>query len=748
MPIQDSDLFLIEDTSGVSKKIAASKLKSNLAANTYNNYKLLVNKPDYTSRFVYAQNMQQSVAPTDYMMIERSGVSYKVNGQQIIDYFPTVPAGAAGPITDVVNIPSKSSSIDPTPSPNIFTTPPPFDANYSTVLYIPGTQLIYEFDAPWDMAQVSKFRGGSHGANEIITLTFTDTNGRAQAATNTTAAAYAGSHSLSSIDFSVPIKRLAISIASSGGYFWAFYDSSENGVAYPAFRPGKSTLTLGSTTNLDLFTEGDAINMVDEDGNVASYTPVTSTISNVTSSLPDSITGQSGNTYSATEGGISYKLAPSNIGYNWTNAESASVVGTGFTGGSTGTGYTNYSDDEITITFSPSVPASFIGYVRCGGYSSGDTVTVQINDEPSQNFVTQGAYAGTPFTLQRSAPSPNINKIKITTTGVRIVNFYNSDQEVSLFDRTTLTFTSNNKDLKYFSDNDPVQEGQGLPAQIWSNYVNSSTLSQGVATNLFNGAGFGQGYQNNNGIVTRLKPTVVFNPPLAFPGGSIGFLAYGTNGPTNGELVINGTTYNVPINGGNTATWGDVGVPPGNLTSMGVGLTSVGWNGIRLNYTVMIDGQGTETNDVITTSVDIAGNSMRTSGGSWKGADGSGDADGDTVVTGPAKSGTANFEAVGYKVGSGDDSPFVTTTNSNTQWIDNNNRLNKEFFIKAASTRTGLAIMRTKAIAQAQAWVADAGYESNQLVKHNGRYWLALSSSTGNSPDTADLLTWFDLGAI
>lgn len=100
MPITDSDLFLIEDTSGVSKKIAASKLKTNLASGTYDNYKLLVNKPDYSSRYVNAQNMQHSVAPTDYMMVERAGVSYKVTGQQVIDYFPSVPAGAAGPVTD------------------------------------------------------------------------------------------------------------------------------------------------------------------------------------------------------------------------------------------------------------------------------------------------------------------------------------------------------------------------------------------------------------------------------------------------------------------------------------------------------------------------------------------------------------------------------------------------------------------------------------------------------------------------
>jgi uncharacterized protein YneR len=105
MPIQDNDLFLIESggsgpvMNGVSFKITAQKLKENLAPNTYYNYKLLVNKPDYSSRYVLTQNMQQSVAPTDYMMVERSGVSYKVTGQQIIDYFPSVPAGQ----TDQIN---------------------------------------------------------------------------------------------------------------------------------------------------------------------------------------------------------------------------------------------------------------------------------------------------------------------------------------------------------------------------------------------------------------------------------------------------------------------------------------------------------------------------------------------------------------------------------------------------------------------------------------------------------------------
>ena len=103
-------------------------------------------------------------------------------------------------------------------------------------------------------------------------------------------------------------------------------------------------------------------------------------------------------------------------------------------------------------------------------------------------------------------------------------------------------------------------------------------------------------------------------------------------------------------------------------------------------------------------------------------------------------SGTGNFN--------GNTGAVVDLTNSNGDWIDNQNRLGKNFYIKAASTRTGLAVLRTKAVAQAQDWAADAGYVAEQLVKYNGRYWLALSSSYYNSPDATDELEWFDLGAI
>lgn len=99
MAIQDSDLFLIDDA-GVSKKIRASKLKDGLS-NEYGLMKLLVNKPDYSSRWVYCKDVQTNLPDNHWVLVERSGTSYKVNGTDFQDYFPSGPAGATGTIIDV-----------------------------------------------------------------------------------------------------------------------------------------------------------------------------------------------------------------------------------------------------------------------------------------------------------------------------------------------------------------------------------------------------------------------------------------------------------------------------------------------------------------------------------------------------------------------------------------------------------------------------------------------------------------------
>ena len=75
MAIQDNDLLLIENPGVACYKITAADFKDALRSGVYDNYRLLVNKPDFSSRYVKAVNMQDSVAPTDYMLVERSGTS-------------------------------------------------------------------------------------------------------------------------------------------------------------------------------------------------------------------------------------------------------------------------------------------------------------------------------------------------------------------------------------------------------------------------------------------------------------------------------------------------------------------------------------------------------------------------------------------------------------------------------------------------------------------------------------------------
>ena len=98
MAIQDSDLFLIED-GGVSKKIRADKLKGGLDS-TYGDMLLLVNKPDFSSRYVKCSDLQTNLPDDHWVMVERSDVSYKVSGTKVHDYFPSGPAGATGVIID------------------------------------------------------------------------------------------------------------------------------------------------------------------------------------------------------------------------------------------------------------------------------------------------------------------------------------------------------------------------------------------------------------------------------------------------------------------------------------------------------------------------------------------------------------------------------------------------------------------------------------------------------------------------
>ena len=111
---------------------------------------------------------------------------------------------------------------------------------------------------------------------------------------------------------------------------------------------------------------------------------------------------------------------------------------------------------------------------------------------------------------------------------------------------------------------------------------------------------------------------------------------------------------------------------------------------------------------------DPIGNTLTVDRGAWSGSDGSGygpisEREG-AITQGLPISGTGNFN--------GNSGTIVDVSNSNQEWVNG-------YFIKAASTRTGLAILRTKAIkagteiAQAVSDIKDGDFA---IVDNN--YWF------------------------
>lgn len=94
MAIQDTDYFLVENLAGESKKIQASKLRNNLYGN-YADYKMLVNKPDWSSHKFNCVDMVSKLPPVGdapyYLLVNRviDGVwtPYKVDSHQAVSYF-------------------------------------------------------------------------------------------------------------------------------------------------------------------------------------------------------------------------------------------------------------------------------------------------------------------------------------------------------------------------------------------------------------------------------------------------------------------------------------------------------------------------------------------------------------------------------------------------------------------------------------------------------------------------------------
>ena len=726
MPIQDSDLFLIEEPSGVSKKIEASKLKANLATGTYDNYKLLVNKPDFSSKFVYAQNMQGSVAPTDFMMVERSDVSYKVTGQEIINFFPSVPAGLAGPITDTEQSTNYVKAVIGTPD-SYYTADKAFDGNI-TGSYGDGAKPATGTSLVWNTSLLPAVPTGS--VLKLYVYAGMGFAGGEQLVINGQEYVFPGPSDLNKIvehDLTVggapgPLNTIKWTYTNSGTNYCYLKGIEIDG---NLLIDNIQQITLASDANLDEFVNGDTINMVDIDGALATYVPVTGTIANVGTFSPSYVSGvDSVNGATLTNpqdlflNGIFNSVIASRSGagsgVRWTAANSGAPISL-----AAGTAMEVETSSGVTVRYK---------------MTGNGVVTITTNSPGIQ-----------PWTLSGSGILEYI-EVVMTTSATSVTWSYISVDGIILLDDTQITLTlTNDQDLKYFKPGDVVQQELPGTEAVYTddpNGFNPSYPASNITTAPVTTFALLSGVSSVYTFEFNIK---VFD---ASYGGSVWAWWDGTgannyyfqvlyqDGSEGPKIFANWSGYQ-ELNAGNTKLIRAVrsGTTSGTPTMFGLS-----FDGTNQLVGTFPDRPGKPT--ITIRSTDTTANKMTVNGGAWTGSDGtsSGDAaDRETEVTGPYKSGQGNFN--------GNTGPVVDLTNSNGDWIDNQNRLGENFYIKAASTRTGLAVLREKAVAAADKWLTKMQYEQYSFVTYRGHYWVNTSADASDPPsEKSD--NWIDLGSV
>ena len=622
-PINDTDLFLIEEPSGASKKITAQKLRDNLAAGTYDNHKLLVNRSDYSSRWVHAQNMQSSVTPSDWMLVERGGTSYKVSGQQIQDYFlrprqPTAP------------VQLKTSILDT------------------------------GFSQPQILTLASDNHVGDLTNGDSIVMTDDGCN----------------------VTSYIPTSSTITNVADSGGNTKL---TVADNVDVKYFKPGD---VVQDTTDWTLVTESQ--------GTTAYYDMAYGNGQYVAVGFPG--TGKFPAIYATDPAGPWNYV---NLGSGLTNTFEAVIFAEGYfltlarTTKTAGTTAKYATDATGPWSNSPINQRNW----RDIAYGDGKFVAVSGG---------QVAYSSPPFA---------------------------SWSEINLAQSVHAITYGDGK----FVAVDELRQGTLLwatdPAGPW----NSVT----IPARGYKAITYGNGYFV--AVATQSNQVLWATDPAGpWQSATIQEDATDNHNPWS-DICYDGGRFYI-TQSYNTSGKGYVATAVDPRTWLLTEAPNQGWEAVVHGggYTVCASTTSSQrimyNKSATVVSRDVNEPSITVDGGRWKGSDNSGDAAGETSVTGPSKSGTGNFGG-----SSGND---ITVNNSNHDWIDGDNREGRLFYLKNRNSRIGLAKLREKAIATAQAWTADTGYASEAVIEHNGRYWLALSSNYNNSPDSEDQRDWFDLGAI
>lgn len=239
------------------------------------------------------------------------------------------------------------------------------------------------------------------------------------------------------------------------------------------------------------------------------------------------------------------------------------------------------------------------------------------NNQSVSNIVSVGSVTGTVTKLRLRIdagwPGPIDNELLGGFAGIYVDDVKIVDGDT--YSSTQLTF-ADNTDLKYFQAGDVVQEA--VNQRVYSDGFISGQPSAGNKADVFDGNyGIGKTYPGYGCVTTNLK-ACVFNPPIAFEGGTIEVAAYRTEGGGAFTVYIDGTRYDINIANTNNLQWNSRDdLPAGNIESFGMNTNANAWGQVRLNGVDLIDGNGTVTPEVKVISADPANSQMVVDGGKW-----------------------------------------------------------------------------------------------------------------------------------
>ena len=544
------------------------------------------------------------------------------------------------------------------------------------------------------------------------------------------------------------VERSSVSYKVSGADVHSYFPSGPAGATGVITDSHTTPINNGSTGAHDLtvasvatpnFADNEAIRMVDNNGDTASYVPVTSTITNVDDKT--------------------INVTASDPGSAWIVGGTPPLAINGDTS-------SYYNAQKIRIDFD----APIDGFFSHSGWGGGGTKTntIKYYDENDNEI---GEYVYVRYTEEQPYHDPtvrtNVSYYIGSTTASGVASdgnawsalYVNGELITDSFKPSTiLTFADPCPDLKFFQPGDVVQ-GFQFPSSATGGTTPYAGFGVADPLILFDDSTpVLTGYFSNtttclgHGVATD-SDVMKFDIPFKSSGN---LYVWAIAEENSGDLIANGD-HVIPIQKGPTTqeNWAmyDTGLKE---------ISTLQFRGAKANNNVIacvqffslttdISGRiGRSQQGAKVIYRDPMANTMVVNGGAWTGSDttNSGDAaDRETEVTGPSKSGTAKADGV----------PASTTfriKDSNGEWIDNTNSNSgadhsggsaQSFYVKNGSGRVSIQRLLEVAIAEATTWAAATGYAEGAFVEHDGVYWYALSSSYDNSPDDNDPLDWLRL---